>query len=371
MAYEPLFDFLKSKKKEGEPEPEQASDMRTVSNERSLLAGATPLLVGLLSGNVGSGLEVASKGLMAEDQRALSEQKSLMDHIRKKNLVDAKVKADAKPEDLIGKGIVPVWDTQDKRVRNVSRADSLNNRFKPASYATESQGALASTKADIDKSKQFAIGDRYGRGVVSGKDPITDENILTNKATGEVIKAKTSTSELTPRQVNKLPAIQKEFDSSVKVDTDAMKVAGDARALLNSNPSGQQAAVFKIARMINGTGVLTDNDVRAVTGERSWKELLAQYFEKSKTGTLTGTNFDHLAQIVDILEERSKKSIVEKRDRFVSSRSKPFGKDISEYLPFGKESNEVAKKGNSVELPKDTDLDKMTNDELTRFINGK
>ena len=123
--------------------------------------------------------------------------------------------------------------------------------------------------------------------------------------------------------------------------------------------------------MINGTGVLTDNDVKSVTGERSVLEWVKQIGKKAYSGELTKVNFDNLSQIVDILEERSKKSIVGKRDRFTSSRSKSFGKDLSEYLPFGKESNEAAKKGNSVELPNDTDLDKMTNDELTRFINGK
>src|SRR5690606_1886115 len=83
MAYEPLFDFLKRKPKEDESQ--ESADIQSRSNERALLAGATPLLVGLLTGNTGTGAEIASKALLQEDERAYKQQNSLLEAMKKKN----------------------------------------------------------------------------------------------------------------------------------------------------------------------------------------------------------------------------------------------------------------------------------------------
>ena len=61
-----------------------------ISNRRALMAGATPLLVGLISGNTGDALEIASKGLMQEDQRKQEEDKTLLSYLRKRSMASEK-----------------------------------------------------------------------------------------------------------------------------------------------------------------------------------------------------------------------------------------------------------------------------------------
>lgn len=101
MEDDSIFSGLKKKREE-------------ISNERALLSGATPLLVGLMTGNMGDAAEVASAGLLREDKRVLDEDKSLLSYLRKKQTASAGGKKRFSTTTLIGpkgKSNVHAFDT--------------------------------------------------------------------------------------------------------------------------------------------------------------------------------------------------------------------------------------------------------------------
>lgn len=83
----PLWEEAQRKKAERvERRPLPREKAGVTPSGATFLAGATPLLVGLLTGEAGTGAEIAGKALVGEHERALKEENRLIDFLRKRRL---------------------------------------------------------------------------------------------------------------------------------------------------------------------------------------------------------------------------------------------------------------------------------------------
>jgi hypothetical protein len=102
------------------------------------------------------------------------------------------------------------------------------------------------------------------------------------------------------------------FDNSKKISgyRDSLDEADKFLKLINlKQPIADSVALFKLARLAQGAGVLTQQDVDAVSGSRSWKETVKQIFETKKSGKLTKTNRKNMLALVKLLKKEATNKI--------------------------------------------------------------
>lgn len=301
--YKPMFDFLKAKPRENQTQ-EQA-DIQTQTNEATLMAGATPLLVGLLSGHTGDGVEIAAKGVQQQITQGQKRQDSLMDYLRKSTI--AKEKAASATG---GK----------KRYQSVGIEDEKGN-IRHSVFDT-----FTGSYNDTNRLRGFRKSVR--------KDPKTDELITTSGALGTAAPTIIEGAKETPFDVKSEKDVAKMRDDLFK-DLEVKKfrsgVSSSKRALellVSGNPIADEGMSVIFPRMFGEVGNLAAQEQAKFTGDPSILNRYQRFIERlsNKTGgTLSKEDRSDLIEVAQMMHEYDRRMLNQSISRYAGSYSKQTG----------------------------------------------
>ena len=142
-----LLDMLKSQELK-----EAKGVLREESDTRALLAGATPLLVGLLGGFKGDSGEIAGNALLAEDKRQLGREQSLFDIMVKRDAAGGKLKA---PKPLTRSNVLTIAGPEGKsKIVRVEEALG-KSPFRPEKVDEEKKTKTETFKRSTNLRKEY------------------------------------------------------------------------------------------------------------------------------------------------------------------------------------------------------------------------
>lgn len=300
------------------------------SDTRSLIAGATPLLVGLLSGNTGDAAEIAGKALVQEDRRKLQEDQSLMDYLKKKRIAEME-KSDSGSQlgklqsKRLGSGKYAVFSPVTGKYYD---PDTLSEIRSPEFYRETPE--LVGKKEEARKK----IARKYG----SGKSWGTDEEgrIGVRDVVTEEFRPIARKENLTPKQRARLTKALDKFDTITKNQRDGIDAAEKFKeAIRIGNPISDQYAIFKLAAAADNGGRLSDQDVERFGGSKALAARIAQAKQTLKDGRLTEENRKFMLEIADAMIKTNKKQLERKARTFSKRRSDVVGVDLYQYLKPG------------------------------------
>lgn len=321
-----LLDFLKVQPNE--------TDRAKVTNQRALLAGATPLLVGLLAGNTGDAYEIASKALLDEDQRKLKEEGSLIDYLRKRQMANEATAAKSKQELALGKQ--QQVKLSDGRIASYSPV--TGKVYDPTSGA-EIRGAefyreTPELAAQKTKARQKAMIDLGVKGRTFGTD--TQGRIVLRDTVKGTMTPIGDTSKMAPKVRKRLLDNLDTFNNkTAKKQIEAIDAAiqfQEAIKLGEGNPIAGQYAIFTLAKSADNGGRLSDQDVERFGGSKALKARIDQIAQTAKLGTMTKENIDFMKEIAEVMLNTNRKLISQKAASFSKGRNKLIGDDIYPYI---------------------------------------
>ena len=337
MAYEPLFDLLKAKPQESESQESQ--DMRTISNERSLLAGATPLLMGLLAGDMASGTKVASDKLLGEDARLMKQQVDANKLLAKKSALGDGLKKRYQ--------FIPVQD--EKGNITIAKADTFT-------------GGISGT----DKLRGYRKALRV--------NPKTDELVTQSGATGVTEPTVISGSTPTPFDVKSEKDVKQMKDKLMsdpefKRARSGVNASGRSVELLRSGNSVADEGIKTIfPRMFGEVGNLAYQEQERFSGSpelaRKFGRLKSRYLE----GKLTDEDRADLLEVAQVMFEYDKQLLSSVSNAHAESLSRQTG------LPVEQLSNVIEpftraelKKGRVAEKVKRDFTSRLTGDDKSAW----
>lgn len=272
-----LMDYIRKKKSEDEaPAYRPSVSTPDQRNTRALIAGATPLLVGVLSGYTGDATEIASKALLSEDQRALDEDKSLMSYLNKKALKGSDGGSDQKPQ-------------------QVRLDDGSLGYFKGGKYYKPSGEEIPAPKfytetPEIVAKKTGAreeVLKKYGKGTSLTKHPYTGEVMAVDKSnlsSKPVFQAPESARGANPEQMKLVDKSVEKFNTDMKKNDEAIRDLESASHNLGTGQLGDKIALMKIVKQVEQR--LSDQDRKFYLGNISTFRSLRERLQSEKDGKL-------------------------------------------------------------------------------------
>ena len=320
-----LMEYLKPSASNKELDSMRLTDQDT-RDKRALLAGATPLLVGLLAGNVGDAADIAGNALLNEDQRQLKEDSDLLGYIRKKNLkaTSGKPTKMQKISFMDEKGIQrggyfnpsygKYYNTEGQEISNPMTYTPLSEEAKTIA---RNRGRLQS---DLTYGKSFGVTEE-------GRPAVRD-------IINETIKPIGNVSNLAPKQRQRVSAAQDDYEKLIKDDRDALSSANQFMEMLNvKNPVSDTYAIRLLVRTIE-KGRLSDYDVQSITGSAAWYDRFKQLIAKADQGKLSDENRAYLAETGKKVADMIKKKAENKRGSFIRTKKPVVGVDsLHKYIP--------------------------------------
>lgn len=297
-----LLDFLKVQPNE--------TDRAKVTNQRALLAGATPLLVGLLAGNTGDAYEIASKALLDEDQRKLKEDGSLIDYLRKRTEAQNKAAQSDRLYTIREPDGTLRYVTADK-----ARGAQAPFRRRPEDESVRMAGRTTQIKEGIQK--------RFGKGYTIQTDPVTGEKFKIYKGEEEIAPQKIELSK-TPEypdgwNKNKEKLTQStvsKFNASTKKQRDALNDLEKASSALESG--GKFAEKLGVMGLVKDVETrLSDYDRAFYIGEISYLRKMGTFLEKEKSGRLPKYIVDEAKQLIKAAIEKTNGRISDSTNRTI------------------------------------------------------
>ena len=274
--YEPMFDFLKAKPVGNESQ--DITNMRTQSNERSLLAGATPALVGLLMGDVGVGAEVGGKMILDEDARVQKQQSEYMKALAKKKEDKETLKRRYSYR--------PIEDDSGNTV--LAQVDSFTGEIKPTEHIA-------------GYSKKFRV------------DPSTGEMVTGSSATGKLAPS-TISGERVSRPFNvKEEKDIKQMKDKLMSDPEFKRARSGVNAsnravelLKLGNPVSDEGIKTVFPRMFGEVGNLAVQEQERFSGSPALGRKFENLKEKWLEGTITDENRTDLIEVAQAMFEYDK-----------------------------------------------------------------
>ena len=237
------------------------------SNIRALIAGATPLLTGYLSGHTGSGVEIAAKALIDEDQRAMGEQGDLLDAFRK-STARSKAGADRmiqvkNPE--TGE-ITWEWASKSEGSRAPDRRRSEDETVRI--HRTREQAS----KDIVGKGKQIVESPEGEKILIDKSDPLAQERIFEQTEEG-----------ITPKFEKVLDKRYDKLQSRNKKDIDSYRTAVKGYDLASSKGIMPQRIALNMAVKITEQRA-TDEDYNRVVNHVSKIRRIGEEIKQEKDG---------------------------------------------------------------------------------------
>ena len=272
----------------------------------AIMIGATPALMGLLTGDTEAGYGYASKGLLGEAERR-----------EKRYLTDRKLAAKEKEKEGLGQ-LYKYTDPETGEERWGTRKEVHGKKIAAPRRSFEDTAALIEKRGAV----QERIGKMFGRGIVADKDT-EGYNILVNKATGEKRRVETDFSKISDQMAKRIERAVDGFKKDSKVSIDGLR---NAKSLSNKisigNPIGDALVKYATAKIADGGGRLSDKDVEIVAEGGSYEDKVNQMIHKAKLGTMTPKQKKWFTKIAAVMLKEAQNNINIGIKRTVETRKK-------------------------------------------------
>ena len=330
--------------------PVAAEEARTETKEKGssfpwdrALVGATPLLVGLLTGNQLEGIQVAGDHLVRDEGDLTKRGRDL-----EQRLAELQAKRDVAASDTTGTrryrpDTIKIQDpTAPGGVRNVIvRFDTFTGKHQwPNGEAIDDKIIEAGYSNNPEEWRERrAITDSYRRGFKETYDqgfidPVTGERARARD--GRVIPMEGQGSgTFTVKQEKDVEASLKEFRGSpvYKQSVPVLQLAPSVNAQLDAairdndpNSIAGSGAVLRVARLLQGSGVITDQDAARLGGAQAVDETLKRIMDKFTMGRpVTHRDVADLREIVDLADKGARRKLEGYLNDKVPTLSKRYG----------------------------------------------
>ena len=264
-------------------EEKDLSEMKAMPEEKSwldqsdgayttkdyLIAGATPALLGILGGVPEAGFSEGAKALGTLSASREKQQKSSIE-LAKERLKELS-KGSSKKMQLkeLASGKLVNYDPSEGAVTPIRNE-----------IAGEIAGPQAANREATTKRAEL----KYQRDLA--KEQRTKQLALDKEGRAQLDKHRKEIETLAK-------PFQKDFSDLATVKSVLGKV--------DTNPVEGAVAIYKLARVAQGAGVLSENDIRPFGGSTALNARLEQIIETAKTGKLTEANKAYLAETYNTL----------------------------------------------------------------------
>ena len=317
---------------------EYSDELEKAYQKRMLFRGATPLLVGLLAGNMGDAYNIAGKGLIEEDKLLRDQQELRFKSM--KELMKAQL------------GRKPAKEPEKKYQGKTLLSGELSDGMKlpeglAISYDPSTGKYFTSDGNEIFKAK-VASGDtpttfaqkrqmQANIDIASGKDIVTttgpfgergavSKSQIAKGAGGKSFISFEPKSGLKPEQRKMFSQDITTLDRMTAKDREAIDSGELALKLLEegkTNPSAANMGRYHLARMVE-VGAMTNQDVNMPLGNLSAKQWSELWAERLKTGQVPEKIMDRMISTAKIIATKRKESLAKKRKTFSRSRAQAY-----------------------------------------------
>jgi hypothetical protein len=168
-------------------------------------------------------------------------------------------------------------------------------------------------RQEILGKKQKDIGEFFGRG--TRLDPET--GLLSKVENGRLIPLQVSLNQLNPKQVRDLKGVIEPFKSTdtYKKNSISLMASKTANELLKqaantNNPTAAEMARRELAKMAEGGGKLSDQDVAALGGSQAYKDRLRRWSRLQRTGApLLQEDIYFMQVVANAIEREARKNL--------------------------------------------------------------
>lgn len=256
-------------------------------NEKTeaIMTGATPLLVGFLAGNMGDAYGIASKGLIALNERRAKKEDHLMDYLKKKGGESSQLYRMITPEG-------PRYGTREQALGAEPAIDSpiITGRKEAAKLAEQEKSPLKTTRVIMDPIKGIP----------------TTVNVMTGEENKPIFKPQTEN--IHPKFQKDVETVVKDLGPLVRPDIEKVK---NARSGLNlSTKKGIMPAQVALNQVIKITeSRATDEDRAFVTKQLNLWERAKEFVQQQKDPVLVKRKLDEMKTIFNTISDVTSSTI--------------------------------------------------------------
>lgn len=306
----------------------------------ALMVGATPALIGLLTGEREAGFGIASDALGKYEndrialmkERMAAKNKTINDPLEAVD-VDGKpiLKRRSQAEGMQKYYAPPKESSTGRRYQIKAVEDTTTGEIKYVNYDTFT-GEIQPTDKLAGYRKNVRVDPRDGQLAVTGGargevSPIVDET-----------KNARDKSKFNVRQSDEIQkSVQQMLTSdSYKRAKGAKDAAQSALAVISSkNPIGDATSGTLMLRMLGEVGAFTDREKAQAGGSRALEAKIDQMWQTAKTGKFTDTNRKDLLEIAKLLDNLAANRIKRTAGSYIESLKAREGFDpTSAFSPY-------------------------------------
>lgn len=318
--------------------PGTSGELESAYRKRMMFRGATPLLVGLLAGNMGDAYTIAGQGLIEEDKLLRDQQE-----LRYKSLRDLmRTQMARKPAKEPEKKYQARTALSGRLADGMSVPEGATVNYDPATgkvFTTDGQEVLdaqitgGETPATFAKKrqKQAEIDIASGKDIVTTTGPFGQRGAMSKSQFAKGAGAKSFVSfepptGLKPEQRKMFSQDMTTLERMTAKDREAIDSGELALKLLEegkTNPSAANMGRYHLARMVE-VGAMTNQDVNMPLGNLSAKQWSELWAERLKTGQVPEKIMDRMISTAKIISIKRKESLAKKRKTFSRSRAQAY-----------------------------------------------
>lgn len=306
--------FEEYKARQKEREKGSASD---------ILAGATPLLLGILTGETAAGLQAAGQavGQVAASRREAAKEydEGLLKYAMRDS-ASTEWTPLSQPIMKEGKPYIAAFNKKTQEVQAIAPQFLKPSQAKEQRYRVERNGKVMLVKESELRPTEIAGFSKQIRTI-----PGTGELGVINAATGEIqqMGAPAGNISVGPAEYKRSVEIKKDVDKQIAPYKTAFALANTLRTLAE-NPTQQNLAMVQsqIPRLAGEKGVMTDRDVTRNLPGQSLKQKFSDWYSKLKTGKISELSQEQVKFTLDVLAYSAAKTQQDRAQKALSAYQK-------------------------------------------------
>lgn len=322
----------------------QAEKMVKEPTWGEFLTALSPLAIEAIAGggttNVAPGIagDYLMKGLEKREARKTSIEDKLME-IQKARLTKRRgggMQPKSLRDKTTGQSVIGSYDPYtDTMYVAGSPVNTSNYELAPGLSTQE-----FAKRQNITQANKIETADALGQGARISPDT----GLLSVVRNGKVIPVQVSSSLLDPKQVKDLDSVVRPFISSdaYKKTASVLKFSKNVDSLLrdamSGNPIASEMARSELAKLAEGGGKLTDQDIARLGGSQSYKNQVKRFVNLQKSGDpLLETDIDYMKRVAVILEKNAKQELMKSvtgLEQAASQKGVPAGATQTALMPY-------------------------------------
>jgi hypothetical protein len=314
------------------------------------LMGATPLLVGLLTGNPLEGAQVSSKQLVDTEKDIYKREQDLASKLAQMQ-AKREVAGDKLGRRFVAK-TVTIDTPTDIKEGVYANHDTFTGQFTMADGSVIPPGTIRAHYAVLPEEDDRRLENRHLKrkeivqmtGRDMKKNPLTDEYDTVDNIRSQVQNADprriTIKDEKDLKQTYADMSSNKEFQRYSAAISEASHARGLAQLAgrdFDPNSVAATGLKYKMVGILQGAGAKTDKDIDGMQGDQGEKDIAKRWLNLQKTGSpMTSNDVKDVTEVLNFLERNLKGKISTLYGAYVDSAKNTYGglqrKDIESRL---------------------------------------